>query len=155
MGLFDRVTVERPEFVCSEGHPLHGELFQTKGLGCTMGHWTLGETLSGEDGGYGEKPRRPFLGTISVYASCRQCPAFVQARTGNFCDCPVEFDVEIVDDVVRKVTRTSQSTAEWLREEPTRPWMAGCRGPMPWTDAHALHMAALAGRGRGEEDTDG
>lgn len=37
MGLFDYVTVRGPSFVCSEGHDLSGEEFQTKDFGCEMG----------------------------------------------------------------------------------------------------------------------
>ena len=42
MGLFDTVTVRDPRFVCSEGHDLSDEEFQTKDLGCTMGSATIG-----------------------------------------------------------------------------------------------------------------
>jgi hypothetical protein len=143
MGLYDHVRADREEFKCSEGHDLGGVEFQTKDLGETMGEWALGETLSGQDGGYNEPPPRPFSGRISIYASCEECPAFVQADTLNLCACWVEFEVEIVEDRVRKVARTSPTTAEWLKSEPAEPWMAGCRGPMPYPEAYELHISGL------------
>ncbi len=143
MGCFDYVEVDREEFKCSEGHVLEGAEFQTKDLGCTMGHWIIGETLTGEDGGWGEDTPRPFTGTVDIYASCEECPAFIQAKTFNLCDHWVEFRVEIVEDIVRKVTRTSPPTSEWIETEPKEKWMAGCLGPMPHAEAEEIHSSRI------------
>ena len=60
MGLFDYVYVDDPAFVCSEGHDLNGREFQTKDLGCTMGHAKVsGGGIVLTDGGYGDPPKRP------------------------------------------------------------------------------------------------
>lgn len=150
MGLYDDLTCEDPRFVCSEGHSLASAEFQTKDLGCTMGHATI--DASGEffyrPGEWGD----PEVGTmIEIYTDCRQCPAFVQADTGNLIDVWVQFDIELADlaeksnpDVytgrVVSVARVSEPTAEWLATTPLKPYMQGCAGPMPWAEAQAAHM---------------
>lgn len=141
MGLFDYVYISDHRTVCSEGHNLCHLEFQTKDLGCTMGDAQIKDgKLIVAGGGYGDRPRLPFLGRISIYTTCLLCPAFVQATTGNLCGAWVEFELEIVDNAVRSVTRTSPSTAEWLMLEPQQEWMAGCHGPMPYEDAVTLHL---------------
>lgn len=148
MGLFDRLTCQDPRFVCSEGHHLGAEEFQTKDLGCTMGHATIdvADLFVFEPAMWGE----PEVGTmIAIYADCTQCPAFVQAGTGNLCAAWVEFAVELAEigrkgdhytARVNHVRRTSEPTAEWLRTEPAKPWMKGCLGPMSWDQAQSAHM---------------
>jgi len=159
MGLFDTVTVRDARFVCSEGHDLSGEEFQTKDLGCTMGSAAI-DTVSAPDtkhltlygGGWNRPPRLPFLGRIHVYCSCSSCPAFVQAGTGNLCPTNVTFEVEVIDDMVRAITRVSESTADFLVNEPQKPYMVGCEGPMSHEEARRRHieypMAARVDRPR-------
>ena len=150
MGLFDYVTVRDPRFACSEGHDLSDEEFQTKDLGCTMGSATIGvdrgeaRLVIDEDGGYGDTPRLPFLGRICVYCVCRRCPAFVQAATGNLCPSGVTFEVEVIDDIVRSITRVSETTSEFLANEPRKSYMVGCEGPMSYEAAKARHYAHLS-----------
>ena len=91
-----------------------------------------------DNGGWGESPRHPLLGRFRVYSACHQCPVFVQAGTGNLCDVECTFEIEVVDDVIRSVKRVSESTADWLVNEPRREWMKGCFGPMPHADAWAV-----------------
>lgn len=139
MGLFDYVTVNDPRFVCSEGHDLSGEEFQSKDFGCMMGQVTIenGRTSS----------RQVYLGVpeadssvVEIYATCTKCPAFVQFGTGNLAGCSVAFDVKLNGDAVESIERTSQSTSEWLAAEPARDWMHRCEGPMPYNDALELHI---------------
>jgi len=139
MGLFDTVHVDS-RFKCSEGHDLSDEEFQTKDLGCTMGDVFIGDKLSMTPGDYGYPPRFPFLGRINIYAHCEKCPAFVQAGTGNLCPTGVDFEIEIIDDVVRSFTRVSESTAEFIANEPKKPYMKGCEGPMSYQDAYKRHI---------------
>lgn len=144
MGLFDTIKIDDdPRFVCSEGHLLYGEEFQTKDLGCTMGHAfidVVGHDVSRMrfyDGGYGDPVQQPLLGRFDIYCNCRQCPAFVQAKTANVCPVTVDFEVEVVDDVVRAVKRISATTAHFLENEPKQKYMAGCEGPMTYEAAVA------------------
>ena len=139
MGLFDYVTVRDPRFVCSEGHDLSGEEFQTKDFGETMGR-----ILIDRDGWI--TTRAVFLGTpeadssvVEIYCTCTQCPAFVQFGTGNLCPCGVTFDVSLSRDRVTEVRRTGPSTAEWLASEPLARHMRNCEGPMPYSEASRLH----------------
>ena len=156
MGLFDRLTCADQRFVCSEGHHLGHAEFQTKDLGCTMGHATIDEAgaFVYQPGGWGDPD--PVLGmapwpTIAIYCDCRQCPAFVQPGTGNLIDMWVQFDVKLADLAVKdnpdvytgrvvSVLRTSEPTALWLSTEPLKPYMKGCAGPMPWAEAHEAHI---------------
>jgi hypothetical protein len=140
MGLFDYVHFDRPEAICSEGHDLRDEEFQTKDLGETMGSASIGDGISIHDGGYGDTQSRPFSGTIEIYATCRKCPAFVQAETFNTHPVSVDLAVEIRDDKVVSVTRTSASSAEQIAEAPTLEYMPNCRGPMSYEDAKKRQM---------------
>jgi hypothetical protein len=135
MGLFDYVTVSGPAFVCSEGHDLSGEEFQTKDLGCTMGDAEIGDRIEIHDGGYGDSVDRPLTSTIEIYCSCRKCPALVQAETFNTHATSVEFEIKIADDIVVAVQRTSETTAEQMASGIREPYMHECRGPMSYEDA--------------------
>lgn len=141
MGLFDYVSCDHPAFVCSDGHDLRREEFQTKDLGCTMGGASIGEThIDIRDGGYGDPVALPFSGTIEVYADCPRCPAFVQDETFNLHPVGVAFDVVVVADRIVSVARTSKSSAEQIAEAPTLDYMPNCRGPMNREDAQKRHM---------------
>lgn len=136
MGLYDSVRLRGPKFVCSEGHDLSAEEFQTKDLGQTMGEWEIGERLVGEFGDYRrDAPSLPFSGQLDAYASCRQCPAFVQPVTGNMLDCWVEFRLSIVNNSVVAVERISPSTAKWLESDDE--YMRKAFGPMSTEEAEA------------------
>lgn len=145
MGLFDTINVDGDKrFTCTEGHLLDREEFQSKDFGATMGHVSMyvddrshvARTFAEfYDGGYGDGVDTPLLGRFVIYCDCRQCPAFVQAETGNICPVGVEFKVEIVDGMVRDVTRISEPTAEFLVNEPNKPYMVGCEGPMTYEAA--------------------
>lgn len=147
MGLFDTVRCTHGSFVCSEGHDLSSQDFQTKDLGQTMGNWSISHILEGKDGGWGEEITRPFLGRINVYGDCPRCPALVQAGTMNFCPTAVEFEVEIVDDIVRSVKRISEDTQKQLQTEKQQPWMEDCYGPMDYDEAYKLHCSPRKKRG--------
>lgn len=146
MGLFDTVFIDSDSrFVCSDGH-LMDQGLQSKDFGATMSHVSMYVDdrphvactfVEFQDGGYGDPVDTPLLGRFSIYGTCRRCPAFVQAKTANVCGVWVEFCVEIVDNVVRKVTRTSESTAQFLVNEPLRPFMVDCEGPMSFDAAEA------------------
>lgn len=153
MGMFDYVSVSGPEFVCSEGHDLSDEEFQSKDFGCEMGQVRI------ECGRV--SCRAACLGTpsaesdqVEVYGTCRRCPAFVQRGTGNLIACWVEFAVKLDGDAVVSVTRTSPPTAEFLRGTPLEKYMRGCEGPMPHTEARELHCnyAAMRPERRAEFD---
>lgn len=147
MGLFDYVHCSGPEFVCSEGHDLTAEEFQSKDFGCTMGDVSISSTSIDLDSGkWGDgPPERPLLGRFYVYCTCRRCPAFIQAKTANMCSHGVTFCIEVVDDRVRSIKRASPPTAEWLESEPKQSYMAGCLGPMPYDEAQSLRMRMLRG----------
>lgn len=141
MGMFDYVRVRDPRFVCSEGHDLGGEEFQTKDFGCTMGYVGIADDrVNLENGGYGDSPKRPLLGRFDVGCRCAKCPAFVQFGTGNAIACGVNFDVEIIDDAIRSIKRTSPSAAEFVRDQPLLRHMKRCEGPMSYADAIYLHV---------------
>lgn len=138
MGLFDNVTVRDPRFVCSNGHDLSGEEFQSKDFGCQMGQIAI------EDGRI--SARAGFLGnpeadsdTVDIYGTCRQCPAFVQFGTGNLVGCDVSFEIKLDGDVIKAIVRTSPATNDWLRDEPLKWHMSRCEGPLPYQDAAQLH----------------
>ncbi len=135
MGLFDYVSVNDPRFVCSEGHDMRGEQFQTKDLGCTMGDASIGASLIVRDGGWGDTLPQPFTGEIEIYTDCPMCPAFVQAETFNVHPVGVEFTVVVECDAVVRITRTSPTSAEQIAEAPTLRYMPNCRGPMSHEDA--------------------
>lgn len=141
MGLFDYVKCDDQRFVCSVGHDLRGEEFQTKDLGCTMGESSIANgRVEFSSGGWGDAPDLPITDTLHVYCNCTKCPAFVQDKTFNLVPTWVEFRVEVVAGEVRDITRVSPSTAEFLATEPHKPYMAGCRGPMPYADARQRHL---------------
>lgn len=143
MGLFDYVYCHGPEFVCSEGHDLSGEEFQTKDLGCTMGSAKIGGGwFSHRDGGWGDSPPKPMRGEVEIYCSCPLCPVFVQAETFNIVSATVEFSVVIENDRVTSVRRISPSTAEFIEKEPSERYMGGCRGPMSLADAKSRRDAS-------------
>lgn len=146
MGMFDRVHVHGPAFVCSEGHDLSGEEFQTKDFACVLDDvsMALGEpmTCGGRAGlGFAIKANeRPYNATVEVYCDCTQCPCFVQARTFNLCPVGVNFEVVIENDIVMAVKRTSPTTAEFLETEPKQGYMDGCLGPMTRDEAEAMRQ---------------
>ena len=138
MGLFDYVTVNDPRFVCSNGHDLGAEEFQSKDFGCEMGrvlieNWHLSShaVCLGTPEADGSK--------VEVYCICRQCPAFVQFGTGNLVACEVAFEIELDGGVVKSIIRTSPATNDWLRDEPRERHMKRCEGPMPFREAEQLH----------------
>lgn len=141
MGLFDYVECDGTEFVCSEGHSLVSEEFQTKDLGKSMGRWHIATTLTGEPGGcqmadeWPAERYRALTATLNVYCSCTKCPAFLQAVSANVIDVWCEFDVELVAGVVKTVRRVSESTADFLAKASTRDYLKGAEGPMPYADA--------------------
>lgn len=138
MGLFDHVTVKDPRVVCSNGHDLSAEEFQSKDFGCEMGWVAI------ENGHVSS--RAVFLGKpeadsnkIEIYGTCQQCPAFVQFGTGNLIGCDVSFEIELDGDTIKAVVRTSPATNDWLHDEPLEPYMKRCEGPMSYQDAERLH----------------
>lgn len=140
MGMFDWVHVDRDEFVCSEGHSLRNEEFQTKDFDCVLGHVYVGHTLTTSPG---VMDAAIDLGTFQSYfdigCSCKQCPAFVQADTFNLVPAVVEFRIHFIASKILKIERISESTAEFIAREPGERWMGNCRGPMPYQDAAARH----------------
>jgi hypothetical protein len=137
MGMYDYVTVNRPEFVCSEGHDLSDEEFQTKCFDCVFGYVHVGESLTTSQGPLKIAPN---LGTFESHfdtgAVCKRCPAFVQAETFNVIPVSVDFRVYHQADKILKIVRiSSESTADFLASTPTREWMGECRGPFPYRDA--------------------
>ena len=133
MELYDRLECHGPEFVCSEGHDLSSEEFQTKALGQTMGYGTIKNgVLTFEDGGYGHDGYRVIAidrlksaaipkrdSPLVLYCGCTQCPALMPPARGHIEAAwhpLVEFAVVMEDDRVVSVTRTSQTSAEWQAE---------------------------------------
>lgn len=149
MGMYDVVRVDS-QFRCSEGHDLSGEEFQTKDFGETFGDISVsGTSIIIQPGKYGYPPKRPLLGRFVIYGSCRKCPAFVQADTFNVVECWVEFELEVVDNVVRAINMESPTTAEFLKNMPKETWMEGCHGPMSYEEAVELHIEGLASKVNG------
>lgn len=147
MGYFDRIYIDDPQLVCSEGHDMVMQELQTKDLGCTGGDSCIENgRLSIEAGLAGPAPSLPFNGKISVYGSCQECLVFVAPRTGNIHDVWVEFEIEIVDDAVRSIRRTSAPTSEQLAATPQLPFMQGCLGPMSYEEAAGVRSALLRSR---------
>jgi hypothetical protein len=142
MGMFDWVHIKDERFVCSEGHDVCGNEFQTKDFDCVLGYVTITDGVVGfQSGCVGLPPCDvEFTGTFEAYADCKQCPAFVQYGTGNMCGVSVCFDVDVKDGQVTAVRRTSESTAEFLEREPARDYMANCEGPMPYEQAMQRHI---------------
>jgi hypothetical protein len=145
MGLFDYVVVDDPNFICSEGHDLRVEEFQSKDFGCTMG--TVSIVLDGmvriENGGFGGDLDYPLNGHFYIYAGCTRCPAFVQVDTYNLIAHMVEFKITVIDGMCVRIERHSPSTKEWIENEPKQQYMENCIGPMPWKEAYALHIDHL------------
>lgn len=142
MGLFDYVEVQGPSFVCEHGHPLEGYEFQTKDLGCTMGRATIpsvGEAVVHEDGGWNQAENLANV-TLSIYGQCEACPAWVQAKTANLIETSVDFDVEVLDGIVMKVTRTGQASEAELRK---LEYFADMAGPYSFKEAQRLHLEGL------------
>lgn len=139
MGLFDYVYVSDPRFVCSRGHDLSGEEFQSKDFGEMMGSVSIaGGEFTTRDG-YCGKPE-PDSNVVEIYCTCTKCPAFVQFGTGNLSPCDVTFDVTLSGSTVALVTRTSPSTDDFVRDEPLQRHMKRCEGPMPYDVAQELHV---------------
>lgn len=150
MGLFDRILVRDPRMVCSEGHSMSDDEFQTYDLGRTNGDAEVVDgRLSFQDGGNGRPVAMPFTGRLTVYTDCEQCPAFVQTGTLNLHMAWVEFEIDLQDGVVTDIRRISQSTAEWLAEVPSLPYMKGAMGPMSVYDAAMVRLSAVSDRTRG------
>lgn len=148
MGMFDYVQCSGPEFVCSEGHRLDDEEFQTKDLGNGLDRWNIDGVLDGPDGGsgYGYPVDRPFSGKLNVYCSCSKCPAFVCYDTYNLWSCWVELEVIIKADKVTSVTRVSDSTDVWLNSSDVK----YCWGPMPHAEARRMHVSHVFYRDNSE-----
>jgi hypothetical protein len=140
MGLFDYVHVCGPEFVCSEGHDLSDEEFQTKDLGCTMGAASVDsdalhfDTRADNWGG----PQYVDENPVSIYADCHKCPAFVQGETGVVIATPVEFSVTVgSDNKVISIKRTSPDSDVWAREEANKLYLKDSFGPISYETALA------------------
>ncbi len=148
MGVYDSVCVQGPHrWTCSEGHDLTGVEWQTKDLGCTMGSWTLAARLDGTPGSEGEQIELPFTGRIAIYTDCTRCPAlFDELDAGGNVIVPwIEFEVDVVDSVVRGAERVSESTPEHLAR-----WIEqyGCEGPMTYAEAVAMQRSHAPNRAR-------
>lgn len=139
MGLFYYVYVDDPRFVCSEGHDLSGEEFQSKDFGCEMGSVTVANgTVTTRKVCLGEPS--PSGDTAEVYCTCTKCPAFVQFGTGNIVGHDVNFVLRLKGRDVVTITRDSPDTAAWLISEPASRWMRRCEGPMPYAEAMQVHI---------------
>ena len=155
MGLFDYVIVNDSRFVCSEGHDLRDEEFQTHDLGETMGTATIEDgRITMRDGGWGEAEVPGLIGTIEIYCTCRRCPAFVQDKTANLVPTSIGFDLVVKDDVIAEITRTSPNTEEWLVSTPAQPWMANCLGPMTYEEAQRIRRDGIGAWTRQRADDD-
>jgi hypothetical protein len=143
VGVFDYAICKGPEFVCSEGHDLTGQEFQTKDFACVLAYVTIedGHVTTEEEGPAGAMTQPPFDSPFTVYTSCERCPVFVQARTGNLCDVCCEFEIAVEGDRILSIKRISETTAEFLTREPSEPWMKDCEGPMPRSESWARRMA--------------
>lgn len=139
MGCFDYVSVSDPQFKCSEGHDLSGSEFQTKDLGETMGDSSIDDgVLTYQPGRWGDPEPNPFTGTIEIYTSCQQCPAFVQNKTWNEVATWVEFSVVVKENAIRSVTMTSDPTHVQVATAKTTPYMLDAHGPMTYAEAQAF-----------------
>lgn len=138
MGLFDYVTVSDPRFICSNGHDLSAEEFQSKDFGCKMGRVAIENGRISSHAGYFGEPEAD-SNKVEIYCTCRQCPAFVQFGTGNLIGCDVSFEIELDGAMIKSIVCTSPATNDWLRDEPLEQYMKRCEGPMPYADAEHLH----------------
>jgi hypothetical protein len=144
MSMFDSVKVYDAWAVCSEGHSLVDEEFQTKCFERSLDRLTIRDEVLSE-GDQFALDGKSFTGFINIYCTCRKCPAFVQAKTHNLMDVWIEFTIELRESRVVEVKRVSKSTADWLKEEPTKPWMKdGFAGPMSYEKAYAMHVGRIA-----------
>ena len=139
MGLFDYVTMRDPRFVCSNGHDLCGEEFQSKDFGCEMGRVLVESDRVSTHAVCLGKPEAD-TAKAEIYGTCTQCPAFVQFGTGNLIGCEVSFEIDLDGDAVKSIKRTSLATNDWLRDEPLARHMNRCEGPMPYAEAEQLHI---------------
>ncbi|MDI1430691.1 ankyrin repeat domain-containing protein [Polyangium sorediatum] len=148
MGLYDTVRVKGLQgWTCSEGHDLMQAEWQTQDLGCTMGSWTLAARLDGTPGFEGERIELPLTDRIAIYTHCIQCPALFDELDvgGNVILPSVEFEVDLVESVVRRAERVSESTPEHLAR-----WIEryGCEGPMTYAEAVATQITHVPDRAR-------
>lgn len=147
MGMFDRYLCSGPAFVCSEGHDLSDEEFQGKSLSCTMAYHSIDvDRLTIGAGYYGETEDLPrYTTTIFVGATCKRCPAFLQAGTFNMIDTTCDFAVTVEGKTgkVLAIERCSETTAEFLRVMPSKKWMVGALGPMPYDEAYRIRVDGL------------
>jgi hypothetical protein len=143
MGMFDYVRVSDPRFVCSEGHDLSNMEFQTKDFKCVLGFVIIEDgKLSYANGCLDVPPSTsPTTDYIRIGCVCERCPAFVQADTGNLCPLSVDFKIHVIKDIVQSIERISESTAEFLVNEPKRSWMIDCEGPMDYETARLRHIS--------------
>lgn len=151
MGLYDHVKTDHPEFVCSEGHRL--TLLQTKDFDCVMGDVRIAAdgkvTFSGGPMGMPwPNDARGYLGRINVYDFCPDCPAYVAPGTFNVHHVWVEFEVEIINGVVRSIQRISGPTAEEIANTLALPHMKEAVGPMSPIDAGIYAAEQRAARDR-------
>lgn len=99
MGLFDTVSVNDARFACTEGHGL--DTFQTKDLGATGGDVRItGDLLEFEPAGNapdheGRAPLLQLVPSITIYTTCRECPAYVDDGTWNVIARWVELEIEL------------------------------------------------------------
>ncbi len=168
MGMFDYIRCIGPEFVCSRGHSLADEEFQTKDFSCELawhkiengvlsfydGAVTLDPAFNevGQHGIYGQRPdaQRPYLGYIFVYCSCHQCPSFVYGQVGSVASCWCEFKVRIVDNKVEMVERIAEDFDEFAQKQAGLP---DTTGPIPTEEAIKIasqRMRAWAAGQRGQ-----
>jgi hypothetical protein len=71
------------------------------------------------------------------------CTGFGSGRFdvgGNEIGCDVTFEIELDGNVIKSITRTSPSTADFIRDVPKRKNMKRCEGPMPYHEAKWLHV---------------
>ncbi len=138
MGNFDTVTARGPAYVCADGHDMTNEILQTKDLGCTVGHAQIGDVgskVTMTPGNWGEPLLPGFTGTIHVYTDCQRCPALIHLQTANVLDMWFEVEIEIVDDVVQRITRISEPTEAQIVAYREHWGEQQLEGPMSFADA--------------------
>ncbi len=141
MGMFDSAYCVGPEFVCTAGHDLSEEEFQTKDLDCSLAIIRIeGGRAWYVSGGIDEIPNAAITETLCLNCVCSSCEAFVQAGTGNLIGVYVTFEVDVDAGIVKAIRRVSPPSAEQLAETPRQEWMAGCEGPMPYAEAKERHI---------------
>ncbi len=161
MGMFDSLRCIGPQFVCSRGHSLADEEFQTKDFDCELAwHLIENDTLTfygaeavresevSKHGIFERHEHAPHLGNIFVYTSCHQCPCYVYGEVGTVVACWCEFKVRLVDNKVEAVERTAEDYDEFARRQAELPDLAG---PIPLAEAIEIssqRMRAWAARRR-------